>query len=170
MRRGFTIIELLISLAVGLIGLMMIIFAMNIFYSTTPKILAKVNQASDAILVNELMRRQIEMMGQSISTLKVATDGRWISFKIEVPFGQNGIYYQPYTQNATITMDGSSIVMAFKNADDPSSEPKIFIIAKNIENLFFYQPQNGTVKYTITLSKDGVTSKYTSAITSMNLR
>ncbi len=170
MKSGFTLIELLVSLAIGLIGLMMITFAMNIFAATTPKILAKVNQSSDAIIVDELMRSQIGMMGQSISTLKVATDGRWFSFDIEVPFGQNGIYYQPYTQNATITMDGSSIVMAFKNADDPTSEPKSFVIAKNIENLFFYQPQNGAVKYTITLSKDGVTSKYTSAITSMNLR
>lgn len=170
MKDGFTLIELLISLVIGMLALLMLTFAMDIFSSSTPKTLAKINQASDAILIDELMRSQFAKMGPSISTLDVATDGRWISFKIEVPFGQNGIYYTPYTQLATVTTEGSSIVMLFKNADDSAASPQKVVMAKNVQNLFFYPPQNGAVKYTITLSKDGVTTNFTSAVTSLNMR
>lgn len=164
MKSGFTLIELLISMAIGLIALGAIIFMMDQFTIIGPKAIEKVNQAQEALLINERIQSQLVKMGPSITSIKVDSQGRWISYQVQVPFGINGIYYAPYTQTATVTMRGSSIILKLSDKDSPIT------IASGVSSLYFYQPQNGSVRYVFTLSKDKVSSSYTNAITSVNLR
>ncbi len=170
MKNGFTLIELLVSMAVGIIALGAIVFMMNQFIFWGPKILTKINQAQEEIVINERIQSQLLKMGPSISSITIDPSGKWISYQVQVPFGQNGIYYTPYTQIATITMKASSIVLNFRNINDPISQTQSATIASGVTSLYFYPATSGSVKYTFTLSKNGITSSYTSAVTSMNLR
>lgn len=169
MKNGFTLIELLISMAVGLIALGAIIFMMDQFIILGPQALNEVNLSQRALVVNQRIQAQLIKMGPSISSIYVDPTGKWISYQVQVPFGQNGIYYTPYTQIATMTMQGSSIVLKVANQLAPLTIQTIEI-ASDVASLVFYQPQNGSVKYKFVLSKGKTNFDYTSAVTSMNLR
>jgi|YelNatPaOPRAMG01_1025707.scaffolds.fasta_scaffold56266_2 prepilin-type N-terminal cleavage/methylation domain-containing protein len=169
MKNGFTLIELLVSMAVGIIALGAIIFMMDQFVILGPKALDKVNEAQEAIVINQRIQAQLIKMGPSISSINVDPKGKWISYQVQVPFGLNGIYYTPYTQIATMTMQGSSIILKCANQNTPSQIQTI-TIAQGVSSLTFLPATSGSVAYTFTLSKGKISSSYTSAITSINLR
>ncbi|HEU23747.1 MAG: hypothetical protein C0176_05365 [Mesoaciditoga sp.] len=169
MKSGFTLIELLISMAVGLIALGAIIFMMDQFIILGPKALDEVNLAQRALVINQRIQAQLIKMGPSIASIKVDPKGKWISYQVQVPFGMNGIYYYPYTQVATMTMQGSSIVLKFANQITPT-QIQTFEIASDVASLIFYQPQNGSIRYKFILSKGKTDFEYSSAVTSVNLR
>ncbi len=165
MKNGFTLVELLVAMAVGFIALGIIVFAMNQLSVVGPKALAKVNQASKAILIDERLQSQFMKMGPNAKDINLDKDVTWspyISYDIEVPFSEN--YYYSTTLRATITTDGSSIVLLFKN-----KTPNIVKIASGVKSLGF-KYKSGSVKYRLVLSNAGVTSTFTSAVTTMNLR
>jgi len=169
MKSGFTLIELLISMAVGLVALGAIIFMMDQFTILGPQALNEVNLAQRALVINQRIQAQLIKMGPSITSISVDPKGKWISYQVQVPFGINGIYYSPYTQIATMTLQGSSIVLKVSNQTSPAQIQNIEI-ASDVASLIFYQPQNGSVKYTFILSRGKTKFNYTSAVTSMNLR
>ncbi len=168
-KNGFTLIELLVSMAVGLIALGMIIFMMDQFTILGPQALNEVNLAQRSLVINQRIQAQLIKMGPSISSINVDPKGKWISYQVQVPFGMNGIYYSPYTQIATMTMQGSSIVLKVANQITPTKIQTVEI-ASDVASLVFYQPQNGSVKYKFVLSKGKTKFDYTSAVTSINLR
>ncbi len=163
MKNGFTLIELLVSMAVGLIALGAIIFMMDQFTILGPQALNEVNLAQRALVINQRIQAQLIKMGPSISSINVDPKGKWISYQIQVPFGMNGIYYSPYTQIATMTMQGSSIVLF-------ATQIQTVEIASDVASLVFYQPQNGSIRYKFILSRGKTKFDYTSAVTSINLR
>ena len=155
-------------MTIGLIALGAIIFMMDQFIIFGPQALNEVNLSQRALVINQRIQAQLIKMGPSISSINVATSGKWISYQVQVPFGINGIFYTPYTQIATMTMQGSSIVLKVSNQLTPLTIQTIEI-ASNVASLVFYQPQNGSVKYKFILSKGKTNFGYKSAVTSMNL-
>ncbi|GEM_PF-2296070 len=170
MKNGFTVVEVLISLAVGFIALAIIVIAMNQFSIIGPRALAKVNQASKAMLIDERLQSQLMKMGPNAKDINLDTNTIWspyISYDIEVPFSKN--YYFSTTLRATITMDGSSIILLFKDKNDSLSPIQTVKIASGVKSLDF-QYESGTVKYRLVLYSDSVTSTFISAVTTMNLK
>lgn len=170
MKDGFTLIELLITMVVGFIALAIIVIAMNQFSIVGPKALAKVNQASKAMLIDERLQSQLMKMGPNVKGISLDVNTTWspyISYNIEVPFSKN--YYFSTTLRATITMSGSSIILLFKDKDDSFAPVQTVKIASGVKSLGF-QYKSGTVKYKLVLYNNTVTSTFISAVTSMNLR
>ena len=168
MKSGFTLVELLISMVVGFIALGIILLAMNQFIIIGPKALAKVNQASKAMLIDEKLQSQLMKMGPSVKDVSVDKSSTWssyIAYNVQVPFSM--YYYYPTTYRATITTSGSSIILLFKGKNDPSAST--LEIASGIKSLTF-NASEGAVKYMLVLYKNGVTSTFVSAVTTMNLR
>ncbi len=170
MKNGFTLVELLISMAVGLIALGIILLAMNQFVIIGPKALAKVNQASKAMLIDERLQSQIMKMGPNVKDInldKSATWSSYIAYDVQVPFSKN--YYYPTTYRATVTMNGSSIILLFKDKDNSLAPIQTVEIASGVKSLSF-KYKEGSVKHRLVLYKNGVTSTFTSAVTTINLK
>ncbi len=168
MKSGFTLVELLVAMAVGFIALAMIILAMNQFTIIGPKALAKVNQASKAMLIDEKLQSQLMKMGPSVEDVKVDKSEEWspyISYVVEVGSDpKNTISYR-----ATITTAGSDVIMLVKNENVTNSPVQRLTMAKGIKSLGF-KFSEGTVKYRLVLYKNEVASTFVSAVTTMNLR
>lgn len=170
MKNGFTVVELLIAMVVGFIALAIIALAMNQFSVIGPKALAKVNQASKAMLIDEKLQSQLMKMGPNVKDVNVDTSATWssyIAYDIQIPFSKD--YYYSTTYRATITTSGTSIIMLIKNQSIPSAPVRKLMIARGIKSLAF-NFKSGTVKYRLVLYKDSVTSTFVSAVTTMNLR
>ena len=170
MKSGFTLVELLISMVVGFIALGIILLAMNQFIIIGPKALAKVNQASKAMLIDEKLQSQLMKMGPNVKDVSVDKNSAWspyITYNVQVPFSM--YYYYPATYRATITTSGTSIIMLLKNQSVSSAPIEKLIIASGIKSLTF-NASEGAVKYMLVLYKNGVTSTFVSAVTTMNLR
>ncbi len=168
MKSGFTLVELLVTMAVGLIALGIIILAMNQFTIIGPKALTKVNQASKAMLIDEKLQSQLMKMGPNVEDVKTDESKEWspyISYIIEVGSDpKNTISYR-----ATITTAGSDVIMLVKNENVSNSPVQRLTMAKGIKSLDF-KFSKGTAKYRLVLCKDDVTSTFVSAVTTMNLR
>ncbi len=168
MKSGFTLVELLVAMAVGFVALAMIILAMNQFTIIGPKALAKVNQASKAMLIDEKLQSQLMKMGPSVEDVKVDKSEEWspyISYVVEVGSDpKNTISYR-----ATITTAGSDVIMLVKNENVTNSPVQRLTMANGIKSLGF-KFSEGTVKYRLVLYKNGISSTFVSAVTTMNLR
>ncbi len=168
MKSGFTLVELLIAMAVGFIALAMIILAMNQFTIIGPKALAKVNQASKAMLIDEKLQSQLMKMGPNVEDVKVDKSKEWspyISYVVEVGSDPK----KTISYRATITTAGSDVIMLVKNENVSNSPVQRLTMAKGIKSLGF-KFSEGTVKYRLVLYKNGVSSTFVSAVTTMNLR
>ncbi len=168
MKSGFTLVELLIAMAVGFIALAMIILAMNQFTIIGPKALAKVNQASKAMLIDEKLQSQLMKMGPNVEDVKVDKSKEWspyISYVVEVGSDPK----KTISYRATITTAGSDVIILVKNENVSNSPVQRLTMAKGIKSLGF-KFSEGTVKYRLVLYKNGVSSTFVSAVTTMNLR
>ncbi|ADA67710.1 MULTISPECIES: prepilin-type N-terminal cleavage/methylation domain-containing protein [Thermotoga] len=166
MRNGFTIVELLITIAVLLIGILLVLGFTTRTIVATVQSFTTIELADDLLKAAMEIRKEILKAGPRADQIYFDPENpEKISFLVNVPFGGEKYYSRNYTY--TITFEKPDIKLYIFQEDSNSTDTRILVT--DVSTCTFLAGA-GTVSFVIGKEKHNIERTYFMSVALPNLK